>query len=197
MLVVANHPGVIDAGLVLGACPRPARILDSDDVFVPALDRIFDLTGRIKMVTTGPDFGAIATARSALADGEVVAMFPELHRGDGRVARIRHEVAYLALRSDAVLMPVALLGTLNPGMAPDALPKRRTPMVVAFGVPYRVAPVADPLNRRAIAGTAEGIRQRLADHVASASIEHQLQLPGQVPRTLTNGNQRRGQERLS
>lgn len=196
VLVVANHPGAIDAGVLLGASPRPARILDSDELLVPALDRVFDVTGRIKMASSGPDLSAMAQAREALEAGEVVAIFPELVRGDGRVHRIRHEAAYLALRSNAVLMPVALLGTLAPGMASDALPKRRTPMAVAFGVPYRVAAVADPLNRRAIATTAEGIRQRLADHVAAASAEFQMQLPGQRPRTLTSGRRRRGQERL-
>lgn len=196
VLVVANHPGALDAGLLLGACPRPARILDADDVLAPTLDRVFDLTGRIKMAKSGPDLVAMGRARQALIDGEVVAMFPEPERGDGRVVRIGHEAAYLALRSDAVLMPVAVLGTLAPGMAADALPKRRTPMAIVFGVPYRVASVSDPLKRRSIASTAEGIRQRLADHVAAASTEFDMQLPGQAPRTLTSGRGRRGQERL-
>jgi len=192
VLVVANHPGALDAGLLLGACPRPIRILDCDDVFVPALDRVFDLTGRIKMTRDGPDLAAMSHARNTLAEGGALALFPEPYRGDGRVVRVRHEAAYLALQSEAVVMPVALLGTLAPGMAADALPKRRTPMAVVFGVPYRVAGVSD----RVIATTAEGIRQRLADHVASASTDFQMALPGEAPRKLTAGRKRRRQERL-
>jgi len=195
VIVVANHPGALDAGLMLSACPRPVRILDADDVFVPALDRVFDLTGRIKVNLPGPDLSAIAQAKQVLSAGEALVVFPEPVRGDGRVVRIRHEAAYLALHSDAVLMPAAVLGTLAPGMASDALPKRGTALTVVFGMPHRVATVADPCNRRAIAVTAEGIRQRLADHVAQASADFHTTLPGEAGPQLTAGKRRR-QERL-
>lgn len=184
LLVVANHPGVLDAGVLLGCLPRPVRVVDSDEVLVPILDRALNLTGRIRTSATGPDVVAMRSAVSALREGHSLAMFPEVRRADGTVARIGHEVAYLALRSDAAVLPVAILGTATEGMAADALPKRGTAIHVHVGVPFRVASVADPFRRRSIAATAEGVRQRLCDHVEAVQAEVGVALPGNPMRAL-------------
>lgn len=186
VLVVANHPGILDAGILLGCLPRPVRVLDSDEVLVPVLDRALNLTGRIRMAAKGPDVVAMRAALSALLDGHALAMFPEVNRSDGTVARISHEAAYLALRSDAAVLPVAIFGTAAPGMAADALPKRGTAVHLHIGVPVRLASVADPFRRRSIATTAEGLRQRLCDHVAAAQAEVGVALPGDPNRALAH-----------
>lgn len=186
VLVVSNHPGILDAGVVLACLSRPVRVLDSDGALVPALDRALNLTGRIRMASSGPDIVAVHEAVAALGEGHAVAVFPEVLHSDGTVSRVRHEMAYLALRSDAVVVPVAIFGTATPGMAPDALPKRGTQIHVHVGVPHRLGHVEDPHRRRSVAVAAEGIRQRLTDHVAQVQAEVEVPLPGDQRRQLVD-----------
>ena len=184
LLVVSNHPGVLDAGVVLACLPRPVRVLDSDGVLAPVLDRALNLTGRIRMAPSGPDVAAVHEAVEALRSGHAVAVFPEKLRADGTVSRVRHEMAFLALRTDAVILPVAIFGTATPGMAADALPKRGTGIHLHVGMPYRLGRVDDAYRRSQVAATAEGMRQRLTDHVAAVQAELDLPLPGDPTRQL-------------
>lgn len=186
VLVVSNHPGVLDAGVVLTCLPRPVRVLDTDGILAPVLDRALNLTGRIRMAQSGPDIVAVHEAVSALSEGNAVAVFPEVLRADGTVSKVRHEMAYLALRADAVVVPLAIFGTAMPGMAADAMPKRGTPIHVHVGVPHRLGRVEDPHRRRAVAAAAEGIRQRLTDHVAQVQGEIAVPLPGDRRRQLVD-----------
>lgn len=188
VLVVSNHPGILDAGVVLSCLPRPVRVLDADGVLVPALDRALNLTGRIRMAPSGPDIVAIHDAVGALREGHAVAVFPEVLRADGTVSRVRHEMAYLALQSDAVVVPVAIFGTATPGMAPDALPKRGTEIHIHVGVPHRLGRVDDPYRRRSVAAAAEGIRQRLTDHVIQVQADVAVPLPGDQRRQLVDAH---------
>lgn len=186
VLVVSNHPGILDAGVVLTCLPRPVRVLDTDGVLAPVLDRALNLTGRIRMAPSGPDIVAVHQAVDALGQGHAVAVFPELLRADGTVSRVRQEMAYLALRSDAVVVPVAIFGTASPGMAADAMPKRGTHIHVHVGVPHRLGRVDDPHRRRTVAAAAEGIRQRLTDHVSQVQADIAVPLPGDQRRQLVD-----------
>ncbi len=180
-MVVANHIGFLDAAVLAVASPRPLRTLAPDELFEPPLDRVATVAGHISMQPSGPDFAAIATAAQVLRSGEVLANFPEGGRGDGRVASIRQEAAYLALAADAVVLPAAILGTRSSGMAVDALPRRNARIVVAFGAPFRLASSGDVYRRCVIAAAGETMRQRLADHVAATQAATGLRLPAEQP----------------
>ena len=139
VLLVANHIGLLDAALLATASPRPVRTLAAEDLFAPPLDRLAG-RGQIRIDPVNADAGALTSARRVLTDGEVLAVFPEGVRGDGDVRSIGHEAAYLALRSGAPVVPVALLGTRRAGMATDALPRRNTRLAAVFGTPSNFTP---------------------------------------------------------
>lgn len=177
VLLVANHIGLLDAALLATASPRPVRTLAAEDLFAPPLDRLSQAAGQIRIDPVNADAGALTSARRVLTDGEVLAVFPEGVRGDGDVRSIGHEAAYLALRSGAPVVPVALLGTRRAGMATDALPRRNTRLAAVFGTPFELHTGDDVCRRGVIASAGETLRQRLADTVAAAQTMTGLRLP--------------------
>ncbi|MDQ1248886.1 MAG: 1-acyl-sn-glycerol-3-phosphate acyltransferase [Actinomycetota bacterium] len=181
VILAANHVGFLDVPVLAAAAPRPVRTLAPDELFVPPLDRMSAAAGQISMAHDGPQVAALRMAREVLEAGESVAIFPEAQRGDGRVARIRHEAAYLALRTGAPVVPVALLGTRRTGMAADALPKRNSRIAVVFGAPFALQTGDDVFRRCVIASAGESLRQHLADMADEAQELTGIRLPDDHP----------------
>lgn len=181
VILAANHLGFLDVPVLAAACPRPVRTLAPDELFVPPLDRMSSAAGQISLRGDGADVAALRLAREVLAAGEAVAVFPEAQRGDGRVARIRHEAAYLALRSGAPVVPVALLGTRHTGMAADALPRKNARVAVVFGEPFMLQTGDDVFRRCVIASAGESMRQRLADLAQDSQELTGIRLPDDFP----------------
>lgn len=181
VILLANHLGFLDAAVVAASSPRPVRTLAPDELFEPPLDRMAAAAGQISIRPGGPDLEAMSISRSVLAADEVLAVFAEGARGDGRVAHMRHEAALLALIERSPVVPVALLGTRRTGMAADALPKRNSRVAVVFGQPF-VLRTSDEVYRRSVIATAgETMRQRLADHVRSSEELVGIRLPDDIP----------------
>lgn len=89
-LLIANHVTFIDAVLLLGSSPRPIRFLMDAGIFKhPILGPLFRLGGAIPVSsrTEDPEAYAKAFARveALLADGELVAIFPE-----GQITKTGH-----------------------------------------------------------------------------------------------------------
>ena len=111
-IVVANHPSDVDPILLGVALPRTLHFL-ADVVqfrrgFVgPVIERLT----AIPVHKGTPDRAALEKALAVLAGGEVVALFGEgdLYRQEEPVA-FRSGVAFLAARSGAPVVPVAICG---------------------------------------------------------------------------------------
>ncbi len=176
VLLAANHTGLLDGPILVAHAPRPVRMLAKQALFTGVLGRLLRTAGQIPLQYEGPDRSALQEALRVLGAGQAVGIFPEAHRGHGDVAHVRHGVAYLAARSGAPVVPVAILGTRADGASYDAVPPPRTRIDLVFGEPYRTGAV-DARNRQAVAGLAERLRQCLADHVAYASLSTGQRLP--------------------
>ena len=177
VLLAANHTAFLDGLLLAAAAPRPVHVLAGSELFVPPLDRLLRGTGQIELHHDRADRSALRTALGVLADGGVVGIFPEARRGAGDVRHVRHEVAYLAARSAAVLVPVAILGARPAGGGPDALPRLRAHIDVVIGQPVDVRVDGDVRRRAVLARSGERIRQVLADHVQAARASTGRTLP--------------------
>jgi 1-acyl-sn-glycerol-3-phosphate acyltransferase len=181
VLLASNHTGFLD-GLVLAAVsPRPVHVLADADLFAPPLERLLRGTGQIPMAHRAADRAALRTASDILRGGGVVGIFPEAERGAGDVAHAGPTAAYLAARTGALLVPVAILGTRPSGAGRDALPKLRARIEVVIGAPVDVRVAGDPRRRSVVARSGERIRQLLADHVRDAGQQTGLDLPGPLP----------------
>ncbi len=177
LLLAANHTGLVDGPLLLGATPRPVHIFAKSELFTPPLDRLLTSVGQIELDYESADRRAMSLALDLLSDERAVGIFPEAHRNKGDVARIRHGVAYLYTRSRAPIVPVALLGTRSTGMSKEALPPFRAPLFAVYGEPFSPPVEGDIDQRSTLAAVGELIRQRLADHVAAAVAATGLPLP--------------------
>ncbi len=151
LVVAANHYSHLDPPLVGVAIGRPIRFLALDELF--GLSVVFDVTtkalGAIPISRTRPPLGALRASLEHLGAGGVVGLFPE-----GRRVRAWGEsapkrgAAWLAVRSGAPLVPVAVIGT-DRAFGLDARRISRAPIRVVVGGPLdprRFADRPDPVG---------------------------------------------------
>lgn len=177
VILAVNHTSALDGVLLFGRVRRPVSFLVKAEAFEPAgglAGRILIRAAQLPVRRHRIDPAPVRLALDLLDRGGVIGMCPEGSRGDGRVRQARPGVGYLALRSGAVVVPVAVHGAV--AMTHRAHLRRPTVRVVV-GAPLvleRAAP--GPLNRASwLAGT-EQIRHRLAELVRTTQPE-----PGRGP----------------
>ena len=186
LILAANHTAFLDGLLLAAASPRPVHVLAKSEIFVPPIDRLMRATSQIRIEYDGPDRSALLEAVAVLAEGGVVGVFPEAHRGAGDARHLKHGAAYLAARSGALVVPVAILGARPAGTGKDALPRLRSPLDVVFGEPVDIRVEGDARRRAVLARSGERLRQTLSDHVQHAVRRTGQDLPGPLPDTASD-----------
>jgi 1-acyl-sn-glycerol-3-phosphate acyltransferase len=86
--------------------------------------------------------------------------------------------AYLAMVSGAPIVPVAILGTREPGQHKNQVPRLRRPIHLVCGEPFDLPRSPWPRRKAVVAEWTEVVRKRLADHVVAAQAVAGLPLPG-------------------
>lgn len=190
VLMASNHLGVLDGPVLVAHAPRPVHTLVKREMFDGWLGKVGRALGQIPVERLRVDPRAIKLALRVLRDGGVVGIYPEGSRGAGDVAHSRLGVAYLGLCTGAPILPVACLGTREPGASISALPRRGTRIDLVFGEPFSVDPVEWPRTKLLVAATAETVRRRLADHVQDACALTGQRLPGKAPDELRDAADR-------
>lgn len=168
VLLAGNHSGILDGPLVFFVSPRPAGLLTKAEVFVGPWARACGWLGLIPVHRGQADRAALQAGLAQLACGGVLGVFPEGTRGSGGFDEITDGLAYLALRSGAPVVPIAVLGTGAALPRGRALPKLRAPVRVVFGPPVTVDPAGDPRARRTVRAAAEQLRLALLGHLQRA-----------------------------
>lgn len=113
-VVAGNHHSFLDPFLVGGVLARKLRFLALDELFgnYSLVDRVLDAYDVIPVKRGTVPLGPIRTALGHLSDGGVVGLFPEGTRHwDFDPGRARPGAAWLAIRGQVPLVPVALVGT--------------------------------------------------------------------------------------
>ena len=144
-LIVINHLG--DADAVLMAASAPAMIEGMGKIelyehwFVGPLFRAY---GVIWVHRGRPDRKAIRAALDGLAEGRMVALAPE---GRQEVAGGLEEgtegAAFLAMKSGAVIVPVAMTGTENENIYGHIKRWMRARVMLSVGKPFFIREQAD------------------------------------------------------
>lgn len=115
-VIAANHSSFLDPPMVAAAYRRRIRFLTLIDLFgnYRALDLALKTFEVIEVRRASIPLGALRQALDHLTEGGVVAVFPEGTRawrfGDKPVAL---GAAWLALRANVPLVPIAIVGTEN------------------------------------------------------------------------------------
>ena len=144
-LVVINHLGDADTALLASALPVTPDALGMIELYAqPILGKLFDWYGIIWLHRGQPDRRALRAALKGLAEGRIMIIAPE-----GRYSLMDglepggNGAAYLALKSDAPIVPVALTGTENASVFGHLRRLRRAPVTLTVGVPFHLTNQAD------------------------------------------------------
>ena len=115
-LLVANHVSFADAVILMGASPRPIRFVMDHRIFrTPLLGFVFRHCGAIPIASAKEDPAlmekAFAEVAAALADGQLVGIFPEGNiTADGELQPFRPGVARILAANPVPVVPMALSG---------------------------------------------------------------------------------------
>jgi len=145
-IVIFNHIAFIDPIVVLSILPRNAVPLARHDVFgVPGwgiFPRIWDV---IPVRRDEVDRDALRKSLAVLEAGEVLLVAPEGTRHSS-LQRAKAGLAYLALKSGAPIVPVAIEGTEG---YPSLIVGRNdlVPVTVRLGRPFRYKELDGPRDR--------------------------------------------------
>ena len=178
VILAANHLGYLDGPALVAFTQRRTFTVAKTELFQGALGRLLTYVGQIPVDRHEPDTRAIRRAVQVLRAGQVLALFPEGRRTGGEVNHARGGAAYLALVTGAPVVPVALLGTREPGQTDDQLPRRGAPVHIVYGPPLELPQTPWPRRQAVVAEWTERVRQHLAQHVVAAQSLTGLPLPG-------------------
>jgi len=136
-ILMINHIAFIDPILVLNIVPRNIVPLAKAEVYDYPLIGIFPkLWGVIPVRREEFDRTAVRQVLDVLGAGEIVLIAPEATRGPA-LRQGKEGVAYLASRSGAPVVPVAIEGTTGFPALRYTRPWRGPGAVVKFGRPFR------------------------------------------------------------
>ncbi|NEB02129.1 lysophospholipid acyltransferase family protein [Streptomyces sp. SID13726] len=169
VILAVNHSHIVDGPMVMGVAPRPAHFLIKKEAFVGPLDPFLTAIGQVKVDRSVADRGAITRALDTLSAGGVLGIFPEGTRGEGDFASLRAGLAYFAVRGNAPIVPVAVLGSSDrPGRLIKALPPLRSRVDVVFGDPFEAGDGSGRRTRKALDEATERIQKQLSSHLENA-----------------------------
>ena len=168
VLLVCNHLGYVDPLVVSANVSRTVRILAKAEAFEwPVLGWIARRAGAIPLRRGEADRLALSIVAARLNAGECVLVFPEGTFYDppepAALFPFKTGAAWLALRTGATVVPVALWGAekvwfWRRGWRPWHWPR----VHVAFGEPYRPAQDGARRTKAAMGAVADEMGQRVA-----------------------------------
>lgn len=176
VIFAGNHISFLDGPVMFGAAPRPMHILVKKEMFKGFLGRVLTASGQLPVDRRG-DRSVLQLSKDVLDAGRCIGILPEGTRGSGTAAGISNGVAWLALNSDAVVVPVAILGTRHGGEHLDSIPKPGRRLHVSFGKPLTLGRNPDETGRASMDRAATEIRDTLAAHVRNTVRLSGLTLP--------------------
>jgi len=158
-IAMMNHIYFVDPILVATLAPRNIVIMSKIENYQnPLLALVMNLYGTFPVHRGELDMTAIRTSLRLLEEGHGLLMAPEGTRSKTRTLQEgRDGVAWLALRSNTAIVPVALSGQEYLGHNLRRL--RRTPLRIVFGEPFRFRTVQDQQRPSA---TPRAARQELS-----------------------------------
>lgn len=153
-LIICNHLGWFDPVLLVAASPRPILwMAKAEFVKYPILRWLAMQAGAFPVRRGQADRQALRHAQRLLDDGMLVGMFPEGTRSKtGGLKEPFGGASLVALRSNAPIIPCALVGTEGlPLSGSKPRKRRRYPKVAAiFGEPFTLEHIGPDGTQRSL-----------------------------------------------
>ena len=150
-IVAANHASALDPPLVGTSLHHRASYMGKQELFtVPILGPLLHSIGVFPVRRGEADHRAIRTSLDVLAAGGVLVMFPEGTRSaDGRLQKPEPGAALIGLRTGAMVLPVAVIGSYRILPRGTRWPRFRQ-ITVRMGPPLTVPRSNGRLDRHAL-----------------------------------------------
>jgi len=144
-LVVMNHLGDADAVLLGASIPYMIEAMGKIELYDHwFVGPIFRAYGLIWVHRGRPDRKALRAALDGLAEGRVVTIAPEGRQSVvGGLEDGNEGAAFLALKSGAPIVPIAMTGTENENIFGNIRQFKRARVTLAVGKPFYLAQQAD------------------------------------------------------
>jgi cytidylate kinase len=162
-ILAPNHRSLIDIPVLAALTKRKVWFMGKEELFASKLgNTVFSALGGFPVRRGKPDRRALNMALRLLANGALVGVYPEgTRRPDARFEDVEDGFAYLALKSGAPIVPIALIGTESVFPKGRKLP-RRARVRVLVGEPFSVGgPVDGIVPRQNVHAATALARQRL------------------------------------
>jgi 1-acyl-sn-glycerol-3-phosphate acyltransferase len=138
LLMVSNHVGAIDPAIIGAWTPRAVWFMAKAELFNGSWAWLMRGYHAFPVVRHSPDRTALRRALDLLKQGSAVVLFPEGHRSeDARLLRAEPGAGFIARRSGAPLMPIAITGSQNVLGRHQVIP-RRAEVALTFGEPFQL-----------------------------------------------------------
>ena len=163
LLVVINHLGDADTPSIISVLPFHPDALAEIELFeLPILGKIMDWYGVIWLHRGRADTRAIRAALDGLAEGRIIVIAPEgRYSLTGALEEGTGGAAFLAYKSGAMILPIAITGTENENVYSHLKRFQRARVHVKVGKMFKMAEQADGRQEAVDLGTRQ-IMQALA-----------------------------------
>ena len=133
LLIVSNHVGAIDPVIIGGWTPRTVWFMAKAELFKGSFAWLMRAYHAFPVIRHSADRTALRRAFDLLKQGSAVVLFPEGHRSeDARLLRAEPGAGFIARRSGAPLLPIAIVGSQNVLGRHQRIP-RRADVAMTFG----------------------------------------------------------------
>jgi 1-acyl-sn-glycerol-3-phosphate acyltransferase len=161
-LIVTNHLGDADIPFGLGGLPIAPEVLAKTELRdIPFLGWLMNAYGVIWLHRGRPDRRALSMALRALAEGRFLVIAPEGRESlTGALEAGMYGAAFLAIHSEAPIVPVTFTGTENWRVRRHIQHLQRLSLSLTVGPAFHLPRIAN--TRQAIRQGTETIMSRLA-----------------------------------
>ena len=162
LLVASNHLSLNDAGTLVVALPRQVVFLAKKELWEKPIGRFYcNAVGAVPLDRDRGGGEALRYALAALQEDKAILMFPE-----GRISptsqlqRGRTGLAWLALKTQAPILPVGIAGTEK--FASWHMPVPLASWQVNIGTPFTPPYVEGPITKHLLTAVTDMVMERIA-----------------------------------
>ncbi|MDA1128033.1 MAG: lysophospholipid acyltransferase family protein [Chloroflexi bacterium] len=165
LIVICNHVSLNDPPLLVAAIPRPLYFIGKRELFGNPISRFWMRAFHVSPFNRStPGIDAVRVLMQNLERDRAVVIFPEGHRSpDHTLQKGMLGVVYLALKSQAPILPVAVTGTHTFPTWRIAFPFRR--MKASIGQPFSLPVIEGNPSKEVMSGLLDMVMGRIADQL--------------------------------
>ncbi len=181
VLVISNHQSHFDPPLVGLGCMRRMNYLARETLFdITPLRLLINTLDAIPINRDGLGIGGIKETLKRLKRGEMVLMFPEGTRTrNGEIGPFRPGFTTLAVRSGAMILPVAIEGAFDVWPRTRGFPKLTGMIHIRYGPPMLPDEIGRFAERELIAEVRRRVQECLDVSRKHPDFAHRRRLSGQ------------------